>query len=286
MSALATDTPREVKGTHTYSFKIKNATQLYVGSFASIDSTGYLIPFAGAAGEKLQGRVLPTPDPTVSGSTGASLLGNTSATPVVEATVQLDGEILPKVSVTGATSIANIGAVVYLNSNDNDLTLTRPTRGVAFGTIVRYWSSTTCDVLRFSKAEWDVIGLGGSGQELLYLGSLDCDTITTANQRTSIPMPFHGKFLSFFAMVDVAIAGSSGTADLNLEIDGTNVTGGVVTVSTAAGGTKGTKLDGTAITALNEFNEGSLLDIEATLGTDMTAGRVDLYATVARLPGI
>jgi hypothetical protein len=282
MAALSADTVRELKGALTYSFKIKNATQLYVGSMAAIDSTGYLIPFTGAAGEKLQGRTLATPRADTAGV--SNLLGDTAAKPIVEATVCLEGEILAKVAVTGASAITDIGSVVYL-SNDNDLTLTRPTRGVVFGTVVRWWSSTTCDVYRFGKAQLDVLSLTGNGKELLYLGSLDCDTITTANQRTSIPLPFRGKFLTFFAMVDVAITGSSGTADLNLEIDGTNVTGGVVTVSTAAGGTKGTKLSGTAITAANTFSEGSLLDIEAVLGTDMTAGRVDLYAEVEHLVG-
>lgn len=283
MSALAADLNRVVKGCHTYSFKIKDATQLYVGSFASLDSTGYLIPFGGAVGEKLQGRVLPTPDPA---ALGTQLLGETSSSPVVEATVQLDGEILPGVSVTGVTSIANLNAVVYLNANDNDLTLTRPTRGIPFGTIVRHWSSTTVDVMRFSKAQWDAIGLAGNGKTVLYLGHVDCNTIADGNIRTAIPMPFRGKFTKFYAMVDVAVETTGDSAVLNLEIGGVNVTGGLLTLTGDGTQTKGVYVEATAITAANTFSEGSTVDIEASSTVDMTAGSVDLYAEVEYLVGI
>lgn len=275
-----------VKGDKTYSFKVKNATDAFFGGLVAIDSTGYLKPWAGAAGEKPLGRMQPTPDPT--GQLANPLTGDTSASPVPEATVCLESEVIINVPVTGASAITDIGKTVYLNTDNinADLTLTRPTRGLPFGIVLRWLSSTRCDVRRFSFGELAAISLAGNGRQLINIGSIDCDSLTTANVRTAIPLPFRGKIVDVFAMVDVAITGASGTADLNLEIDGTNVTGGVVTVSTAAGGTKGTKLAGTAITAANTFSESSVLDVEATVGTDMTAGRVDLFIVVEPTFGV
>ena len=71
---------------------------------------------------------------------------------------------------------------------------------------------------------------------------------------------------------------------VDVELDGTDVTGGVVTVAT--GDAIGDKKAGTAITAANEFAEGALLDVEFVVGTQMTAGRFDLFVTVAPTIGL
>lgn len=284
MAALSADLVREIKGTRTYSFKIKNGTQCYAGGFGSIDSTGYLIPFAGAAGEKLVGRILPTPEPNLS----TALLGNTSQTPVVEATVCMEGEILPKVSVTGVTAITDIGRVVYLNSNDNDLTLTRPARGVPFGVIRRYWSSTTVDVQRFSASELDVIGLGGNAGETSLVMSGAITDLTTADFTIGTP-PYRGKIRSISAtVVKACTTGAAGSVTLQPKISGTLTTGGVVTINTT-GGSGGAAADvcaGTSITGNNTFSESDTLKIAATLTSTFTAGSYLLYLVFDRQTGI
>ena len=85
-------------------------------------------------------------------------------------------------------------------------------------------------------------------------------------------------------MIDEDIAsGGGGTVDYNLEIGGTNVTGGVVTI--ADGDVQGDKKSGTAITGAAVFHEGDLIDVEAVVGTANTGGRFDLFAKVIRKPG-
>jgi hypothetical protein len=284
MSALATDTVRLLAGSKTCSFKIKNAVQVYVGSFCSIDSTGYLIPFAGAAQEKLVGRALATPDPNLV----TALLGNTSAVQVVEATVCMDEEVLEQVAVTGVAAITDLKKVVFLNSTDNDLTLTRPARGVPFGTVVRWWSSTTCDVLRFSASELDVISLGGNGSEAILVMS-GAITDLTSNDFTIATPPYRGKIRSISAtVVKACTTGAAGSVTLQPKIAGTLTTGGVVTINTSGGtgGTAGDVCAGTSITALNAFSESDTLKVTATLTSTFTAGSFNLYAIIDRQVGI
>src|SRR5690606_7343048 len=98
-----------------------------------------------------------------------------------------------------------------------------------------------------------------------------------------------GEIVDIFAMVDVAItANTGGMFKLNLEIDGTDLTGGVLEFGAAALGTKLTLATAQAITGNNRFHKGSLLDIEleeSATGDDLTAGRIDLFAVVRALPG-
>lgn len=212
--------------------------------------------------------------------------GNTSAIPVPK----WEGDHRARVRKLPVTGLAGDRTdrwkpVYATDGSAFTLTMTSaPT--LIIGYVIEQIDSTNAWVLCFGLMEFTLFAMSGGGFTIMNLGSVDCDTITAANIRTAFPMPFHGRFIDFFAMVDVAITGGGGTALLNLEIGGVDVTGGVVTVSTAAGGTKGTKLAGTGITALNEFHEGDVLDIEAATVTDMTAGRVDLFAKVEFLPGI
>lgn len=145
-------------------------------------------------------------------------------------------------------------------------------------------ATTTCRVRQIISV---VDVPGAAGRELMHLGHFQWAAIANGNLRTSMPLPFKGAFVDIFAFVDEPCVGSGGTVDINLEIDTVDVSGGVVTVSTAAGGTRGTKLAGTAITANNTFSEGSVLDIEAAgdSGTE-TTGAFDLFAIVERRPGL
>lgn len=287
MAALAKDTPRVIFGAKTYSFKIKNASQVYMGSFASIDSTGYLIAFAGAAGEKLVGRVLPTPAADSADGTGG-LLGNTGVNPVREAMVCMETEVLRNVSVTGASAISDIGTIVYLNSNDNDLTFTRPARGMPFGKVVRWYNSTNCDVLRFSAEALDCVSLGGNGGESVLVMSGAITDLATADFTIATP-PYAGTIKSISAtVVKACTTGAAGSVTLQPKINTTLTTGGVVTINTT-GGTGGTAADvcaGTAITAANTFSESDTLKIAATLTSTFTAGSFLLFVKFIRRTGL
>lgn len=287
MSALATDTPRVVKGMQTYSYKIKNASQIYVGSFCSIDSTGYAIPFAGAAQEKLVGRALPTPVTALT----AQLLGNTSPaanTQIPEVTIAMDEEVLPRVSVTGATAITDIGTVVYLNSTDNDLTFTRPTRGAPFGIVSRWITGATVDVQRFSKLNLDMLGLSGQATQTIFLASHTGADVTTATGY-AVPAPAcRWALRTFKASVTKALAGGTSIV-YQSQIGGVSTTGGALTLNTVGGtgGTAGDSVSCTAITALNVGSENSALTLLATVTGSFTGtATISIFGTFDLKTGI
>ena len=280
--ALSADTIRDVRTRSIQAFKVLNTSVIYKGSQTSIAgpthatgaSQGYSFAYTGAAGE------IPV------GFSDVGKTGDTSASPVVENYVSFEGVTLEQIAVTGVSAITDIGKPIYM-SDDGTFTLTRPTRGIAFGVVIRWHSSTSCDAFFFSFEALLNQALAGNGQETLFLGQVDFGTSADGNIRTAIPAPYHGEILEVYGMVARPMTGTSGSILLNLEIDGTNVTGGVVTMSTAAGGTLGTKLAGTAVTAENVFHEGSLIDIEgSSAATTRTLGQLDLFATVLRRFGV
>ena len=126
---------------------------------------------------------------------------------------------------------------------------------------------------------------GGIEAETIHLGAYNCtDVDITGNIRTSVPMEYHGEIVAVYAQITAAPAGSGGSVLLNVELDGTNLTGGVVTIAT--GDAMGDNKAGTAVTASTAvFHRGTLLDVEAASPTTFTGGSFDLYARVIRKPG-
>lgn len=103
------------------------------------------------------------------------------------------------------------------------------------------------------------------------------------NRLTSYPLPpINGKIGAIRAIIVTAPVGAGGTATLNAEINGTDLTGGVVVV--ALGDAVAAVKEATAITGGNTFSPGATLDMEATSVTAMTAGEfvyeMDLYEAV------
>lgn len=213
--------------------------------------------------------------------------GDTSATPPPEVGLPLVPEVVLAHNVTGVTGDGDVLKPVYASDNQT-LTLTRPAADAEVaGLILAYnGSGTSCKVLFFGLSNQCLLGMAGGNRQILELGSYDHADLTDGDKITGMVMPFHGKFVSLHGIVEKAFTGSGGTATFNLEIGTTDVTGGALVASTAAGGTVGTKLDATAITAANEFHEGDAISLETSSGGGtQTAGRVRVYAIVERLPG-
>jgi len=208
--------------------------------------------------------------------------GSVSATPVPEVYTDIGGSVV-KVAVTGLAGTKADNQTPVYATDDAEFTFTRPTVGIPIGYVKNFIDTDDAFVHFYPKVVMDAIALAGCGQESKMIAHVDCATLTTADVRTSIPLPNHGEVLSFDAYADEVITGSGGSSvALNLEVGTTNVTGGVVTLSAAAGGTKGAKMAGTSITAANAYNEGDTLSVEAVLtGAALTAGTVDLWIEYA-----
>lgn len=266
-----------VRGADGLAGEVGNAVQVYSGGFIGIrgpdhaTTQGYLVPYNDEAGMIFAG-----------GAAETTTLGDTTASPPPETRTNVGDKVICRATVTGVASRGDILKPVYA-TDDNTLTLTRPTTGEVVGVVVDWHTGTTCDVMFLSL---DARVSAATTTDLLFLGAIDFASTADGDLRTGIVAPYHGEIIEIFAMVSIPLVGSGGTTAINLEIDGTNVTGGTLVMSTAAGGTLGTKLTATAITAANVIREGSAIDVEATLtaGT-RTSGAIELFAKVQRRPG-
>lgn len=88
-----------------------------------------------------------------------------------------------------------------------------------------------------------------------------------------------------FAVTD-PVTTASKAASLNLEIDTTNVTGGVVALTSAAATPLGKVIAGSAITAANRLYRASKLSVEAASVTAFAEGAGVLYIRIRKTPNI
>jgi hypothetical protein len=93
---------------------------------------------------------------------------------------------------------------------------------------------------------------------------------------------FAGKILSHAFAVSVPVTTGSKAADLNLEIGSTNVTGGVISLTSANCTPLGAVVAGTAITAANAFTATDTISVEAANVTAFVEGEGYLLLLVER----
>lgn len=81
---------------------------------------------------------------------------------------------------------------------------------------------------------------------------------------------------------NIPVTTAAKLASLNLEIDTTNVTGGVIALTSAAATPMGKVIEGTAITALNRLEKESKLSIEASGVTAFSEGSGSVLVRIRR----
>jgi hypothetical protein len=91
---------------------------------------------------------------------------------------------------------------------------------------------------------------------------------------------FDGEIVSIDFAVTEAVTTAGAAADLNAEINGTNVTGGVVGLTSANATPVGKVIAGSAVTANNVFAAGQTVSFEAANVTAFTEGAGNLLVTV------
>ena len=135
--ALAASTQRNMRDRNTQPFVVDSGVQVYSGSYVCINkATGELVLAADTVNFEWAGVATQT------------VLGDGT----LECTVDISGKTLARVAVTGVTGLANVGDLVYV-TDDDTLTLTATTNIQAVGVVVRWHSSTTCDVALFAMHE-------------------------------------------------------------------------------------------------------------------------------------
>lgn len=97
---------------------------------------------------------------------------------------------------------------------------------------------------------------------------------------TDYPLQGNGKIIQVAFVVTVPVTTAAKLATLNLEIGTTNLTGGVVALTSANATPLGKVISGTAVTANNVFKDGDLISVEASGVTAFVEGRGILLVTV------
>lgn len=135
------------------------------------------------------------------------------------------------------------------------------------------------DPLGLVAGQW-YLNKAQEGCHTMHLLSVDAADIADGDLVTTVAMPFAGRILKVYCVVEKAITTTGKSTDINLEIGTTNLTGGVVDLNSASGRALGYYVAGTAITAANSFKNGDTISVEAANTTSFIEGRVGIYCVV------
>lgn len=247
-----------------FSKPLTNALTVYKGSLlAESPSTGYLVKWADTAGLKFQGvaKTGAVGDTSVSGARG---LG-------VEAQVDARGIVLQRVTVAGVSAITDVGKPVFC-STDNpeaDLSLTPSVNVGAIGYVLTWYSSTTCDVILRTPADY----ARANNSPVVLAFHVNLATITGAGDVVTTFTPgFSGRIAAIDFIVGTPVTTAAKAATLNAEIGTTNLTGGTVALTSANCTPLGAEVAGAAITAGNHFGASDTVSIEAASVTAFVEG--------------
>lgn len=277
--ALAAAVARETRGFTIHDPEAQNTAQIYAGSYcaggnenhATAAKIGYAYPFNDEDG------AIPL------GFAKESVLG-TAVAPRPRAYLHVAGRVVENLAVTGlAGDNTDRWKLVYA-TDDNTFTFTRTTPNLPVGFVVDFVSATLAHVYFFSMAELAILALAGGQRKTTLLAQISGVSGGGGTFLTGWAAPCHGRILSTYGIVIEPLVTAGADLDVNLEIGGTNVTGGVIEwlLANAAG----TKKAGTAITALNVFHEGDLIDIEITENSASSAGQMAIYIDWEPLLGL
>lgn len=247
MTALSADKSLERYEGDTISLVVKAGTTIYKGSLVTSDATGYAIPAANTAGTFFMG--------VAAEQKGAG------------ETIRVYRQGIFNFAAAGM-AITDIGSRVYVS--DSATVTTDVGNGIYVGKIVKVDSATSVWVALESGEALGTIYVRGIVSIPVKLAKLtNGDVVTT----------YTPGFAGVIEKVSFVVTDPATTADkaatLNLEIGTTNLTGGVITLSSAAGGnalTLGKVADGTAITAANVFGAADTISVEAASVTAFAEG--------------
>ena len=281
--ALATDHVYDVTPAQLVNPEIVNTDRVFGGSYVMLGSFDH-------ATVADRGRVQAWNDEEGAIPFCFSIKGDTTGDTTVADPPDSNLDIFPRIikglAVAGlAGAVTDISRLVYA-TDDNTFTITPPALASPLGIIVASVSAAAADVLFFGADTMISMALAGQGLSTWHLGTVSGNVYASANGATGIEAPHRGRILSVYGTIIDNLNGVGADLDINLEIDGTNLTGGVIPWLLADA--QGAKKAGSAVTddGANLFHQGDLIDIEITMNTASTAGLMAVYANVRAEPGL
>lgn len=183
---------------------------------------------------------------------------------------------------------AATGHVAILDDNDKYLNAD-PGISVSFGasTITltnrsgETWAAGRRLALQLDYRESGPVTLSEGLGVQWFAFKINLATITTTQDVVTGFVPgFAGTVLKTEFIVDQPVTTGSKLASLNVEIGTTNVTGGVVALTSALATPMGARIEGTAVTAANTFTATDALSVEAASVTAFSEGSGTLLIKV------
>lgn len=270
MADLTKDTPRRERTVRNggQPYVLTNAVTVYRGSLIGlVRSTGRATKWSDTAGLDFLGFA----------DKGAT--GDTSASPPVDVLVDDSGKVLENVVVTGGSAITDNGDYVYA-ADDGSFTLTPTVNVGPIAKVLKWHTSTTCTIRLLTPEEYKAAG----AISVIAL-PVNLASITGAGDvLTTFTPGFAGRIRKIDFAVTVPVTTAAKAASLNAEIGTTNLTGGVVALTSANCTPLGAVVAGSAITAANVFGATDTISIEAASVTAFAEGAGVLLIVLEAFP--
>lgn len=259
MSQLTANSPLVYEIGDSNSLPVKASQEIFLGSAVGLTG-GYA-------------RQLNTGD-TFAGFAEQHVLEATAADGGIRVPVKLGGKVAVAVS---AAAVTDVGKLVYA-SDGQTFTFTA-SGNVLIGRMIR-WVSTGNIIVQFSAGGATAIALTdnttGTASTTLAAGVgvitvplfVNFADIAAADLLTTYTPGYAFKILGTAVAVEKVVTTGSKLATLTPKISGTSVTGGVLSLTSAALTPQGTVLAGSAVTALNV---GTAADTISLTGSAVTA---------------
>lgn len=246
MTALSADRQVERYEGEIIALTVKAGTTIYKGSLVSVDATGYAIPSGNTASTVFM---------------GVAMEGGTAGQ-----TIRVYRRGIFKFAIPATATIADVGQRVYVADS---ATVTKTVgNGVYVGKIIKVESATSVWV----DLEYGAPATGTVADRSILTIPVKLAKLANGDIVTAFTPGFAGTIEKISFVVTDPATTADKAATLNLEIGTTNLTGGVLSLTTVACGTLGKVTDATAITGNNAFKDDDTISVEAADVTAFTEG--------------
>jgi hypothetical protein len=243
---------------------MKASTTIYANTLVMLNTSGTL-------------------EPAATGSTSKAVVGRANKQITSDASVTSwmpVQECEAKMTATGLAQ-ANVGDMMYA-TDDLTITDTPVTNSVAVGPLTEYVSATNGWVW----ASWKNLGLlSDAVSRVTKSFTVPLASLADGDVLTFTP-GFYGKVLSMEARVTTAVTTAAKASTLNLEIGTTDLTGGVLALTSANMTPVFARVAATAITGNNVFDADDVITLEAASTTTFVEGVIDLNIELADYLGV
>lgn len=179
------------------------------------------------------------------------------------------------------SGLAGVSHVMIVNDNDNYIAPTNFT--VSFGaSLITITQNTGLTLAAGSRISLQFDQVDGNAASVLEF-PINLASITgTQDVVTDFRPGFDGVIEDVSFVVNIPVTTAAKLASLNLEIETTNLTGGVVALTSALATPMGKVIQGSAVTGANAFTRDSKISVEASGVTAFVEGSGTLFVRCRR----